>query len=280
MKHSQVRSVLYEYVRGELPRDELAGVADHLASCRRCARDADAIRATMELTGGHTSTASDQRSAEFWNGFATSVERRIQSAGPRRNRAILNIVDTVAGFFTLRPQSIAALGGVIALVVSALLLTRSVDNNRVHPPSSGEVRENPVQPPSSAAIGEKPVQVLPVDERIGDYFRRMKVLLVGIMHLKGDEDHPINLSSESKVSRELLDQGRYLKNQPLDIRSAKLVDDLQKVLIPLANAREQEALPNVELIRSGIHKGNLLFKIRMAEAVCDSSRFISVGETY
>jgi hypothetical protein len=76
----------------------------------------------------------------------------------------------------------------------------------------------------------------------------------------------------------LVREARYLKQQPLDVRSRQLMNDLERILIELANTEEQNDLPNVEIIRGGIHQENLLFKIRMAEAMYDSAQFMYAGE--
>ncbi|HLX12472.1 MAG TPA: hypothetical protein VKS81_06625, partial [Bacteroidota bacterium] len=55
------------------------------------------------------------------------------------------------------------------------------------------------------------------------------------------------------------------EGQRLDPHSAKLVGDLQKILIELANMKDQGNAPNVEIVRSGVQEENLLFKIRMEE---------------
>ena len=56
----------------------------------------------------------------------------------------------------------------------------------------------------------------------------------------------------------------------------KLIGDLEKILIELANIKEESGLPNVEIVRGGIHQENLLFKIRMAEAMYDTTRFMKI----
>ncbi|HEY6192789.1 MAG TPA: zf-HC2 domain-containing protein [Bacteroidota bacterium] len=267
MRHSKIKLMLYEFVRSELPQEEMAEVESHLCFCEQCAREAEGIREIVNLTAAAGSTPSAGRSPEYWNKFAYSVESRIRAIGSRAKRRPVTILDDLAAFFTLRPRALAIVGSSLALVVLAVLVSR---NTRPRP-------ENPEQ---SSNIEAAPVQPVLAENKIGDYFRRSKVLLVGITHLKADDDQPIDLSSESKVSRELLDDARYLRNQPLDLRSAKLIDDLQKILVELANIKEHEALPNVDIIRSGIHRENLLFKIRMAEASCDSTRFVPVRDTY
>ena len=306
MRHSRVRSALYEYVRGGLTPEEMAVIKDHLETCRRCGEEAHVIRAIVEQTSAHLSSACDGRPPEFWNNFARAVERRIESAGSRRRHSLINIVESMAALFTLRRGAFALAGSALAIALVALLLSRAFRaeldqpgaagltsnesgqsrtsepaGNEQLPSGASEPTQNErARPATSGSTGSKPLQAIPADYRMGDYFRKSKVLLVGITHMKTEDDQPIDLSKESKMSQELLEDARYLKNQPLDIRSAKLIDDLQKILIELANIKEQNGLPNVEIIRGGIHRQNLLFKIRMAEALCDSTRFIPVRDIY
>jgi len=55
---------------------------------------------------------------------------------------------------------------------------------------------------------------------------------------------------------------------------------MERILIELANLEEEADLPNVELIQSGIHRENLLFKIRMANPVYDTTRILYARDSY
>jgi hypothetical protein len=44
---------------------------------------------------------------------------------------------------------------------------------------------------------------------------------------------------------------------------------MEKVLIKLSNIREQTEFPELAIIRSGIERENLLFKIRITETLYD-----------
>ena len=267
MKHRRVRSFLYEYVRGELPQEQSREIADHLLSCDRCAREAEQIRTIVTATANHLRTASDRRTADYWQDFLDGVEERIEAVGPERDAPLIRILDAIGSLFRFRRPAIAIAGCSLGLVIVGFLALRLL-------------RVEPVQPEEAARSDDEPAQTIAVDDRMGDYFRKSKVLLVGISNLKTADDRPFDLSAERRVSRGLVEQARYLKNQPLDMRSARLIGDLEKVLIELANIKEEGGSPNVDLIRSGILRQNLLFKIRMAEALCDSTRFIQARETF
>jgi hypothetical protein len=84
----------------------------------------------------------------------------------------------------------------------------------------------------------------------------------------------VDLSVEQRASRELVREARYLKQRPLEPRVDELVDAMSRILIELANISKDKQIPNMEIVRSGIHQENLLFKIRMAETVFDSARVV------
>jgi hypothetical protein len=89
--------------------------------------------------------------------------------------------------------------------------------------------------------------------------------------MKHEPGRSFDLSAEREVSRDLIKEARYLREQDIDRRSARLIEDLNKILIELANLEDEHDLPDVEIIRGGIHQENLLFKIRMAELMHDST---------
>ena len=115
------------------------------------------------------------------------------------------------------------------------------------------------------------LRVMRAAERMERYLRKSKILLVGLSNMKTDAGHPLDLSAEREASRSLIKEARYLQTQDIDRRSARLISALNKILIELANLEEHNDIPGVEIIRGGINQENLLFKIRMAEAMNDST---------
>jgi hypothetical protein len=112
------------------------------------------------------------------------------------------------------------------------------------------------------------------DNRMSQYLRKSKVLLIGIANLETEEGQPVDFSVEQRASRELVREARYLKQRALDPRVDQLVDAMSRILIELANLSDEQQIPNMEIVRSGIYQENLLFRIRMAEAVYDSTHLL------
>jgi hypothetical protein len=103
------------------------------------------------------------------------------------------------------------------------------------------------------------------DRRLSDYFRKSKTLLVGVSNITPVKGESVDLDAERRTSRTLLREARYLRSGPVDARSSRLIDDLDRILIGLANGEEAASAPDIRMIRGGIQSRNLLFKLRMQE---------------
>lgn len=255
--HSKIRSSLYDYVRGELPDANRKEVDEHLHVCQRCRSDVSMLREFVEATVAQAHQPSDERTLEYWNDFATAVEQRIAATERRGAKSPLTLLEEIVSFVTLRWRSMLAYSGAVAAIVLAIVVWR------LTPSSTPQHTERVVEPSPQQSI---PIETTSHDQQINDYFRKSRMLLVGISNMDVSERDPIDLSTERQVSRQLISEARSLRQRPIDVRSAQLINDLEKILIELANTDEREDIPNVEIIRSGIRHENLLFKIRMAEA--------------
>jgi hypothetical protein len=187
-------------------------------------------------------------------------------------------VEWIETLLLLRPKSTYAIAGALVVLVVAFafrtfLPTESSDVSSILNGKSTSL--NHVTSPTSS--GGESEFTLP-NERVSQYFRKSKTLLVGLANLRTDQDEPFDFSTERRVSRDLILEARYLKQQPIDPRSRELMNDLERILIELKNTEENNDLPNIEIIRGGIHQENLLFKIRMAEAMYDSTRFLTARD--
>ena len=259
--HRKMNLLLYDYLKNEISDTDRIAVEKHLESCRQCQDDVDEIRTAIRLLPQQNIVPSAERPAEYWQRFAGIVDERLKPQSSSAARFWSDIWDDIISFVMIRPVTVSAVSGVMILLVVAVVVWQRTVPVRL--------TENGVQPQQAAEISVQPTVQ---DIRMGDYFRKSKMLLVGITNMKLNENEQVDLSAERKYSRALLQEARYLKNQPMDNRSAKLIGDLEKILIQLANAKDQGDAPDVEIIRGGIHQENLLFKIRVAESVFDSSR--------
>jgi hypothetical protein len=255
MTHREIRTLLYDYIAGTLTPDTTLAVKEHLDECAACRKEYDGMRAALDLMPAHADPATGLPSA-FWTELLNEVTAHLPAQ--RKQRAVPSwATDWFA--FVATPRHQAAIGVITLLVVATIVAGSWLI-----------LRQEPM-PVQVAAVTQpaKPTATPVVNKRMKQYLRRSKALLVGINNMPVAEGTPVDLSLERSTSRELLQEARFLKDQPLDGRSAALINDLEKIQIALANSREREELPGIRLIRGGIRNENLLFKIRIAETVME-----------
>jgi len=144
-----------------------------------------------------------------------------------------------------------AIAGGFAAIAAAFLLLQG----RPTPPRDVEAGLAPPVP--------SPVRV---DERMTEYLRKSQTLLVGLTNKKAVPGKPVDIDAEREASRSLVTEARFIKHQSLDRRSSRLVGDLERIFIEVANAEPMMRSGDIEIIRNGIRQENLLFKVRMAQA--------------
>lgn len=291
--HGTIRGSLYEFAMGELPPGEQTAVRQHLDSCPACLAEYENLREAIGLVPRPSVLPEDERTEEFWQGFAGGVERRLASR-VRGLPFLDRLRDGIVSLFVMRGGQIAAAGlsGAMAVLALVLILHRpSPDRDGVAdegPKPPQEEPQGPAASPRESIMAAAPAVTLSgslsprktlfAADRVTQYFRRSKILLIGIANMQDEPEGSLDLSAERRTSRALVKEARYLKQQGnLDPRARDLIDELNRVLIGLANLSDDT--PGVEIIRGGIRQENLLFKIRMAEAALDTTRSFGTRRT-
>jgi hypothetical protein len=277
--HSDIQLMFYEYLRDELAPSDRATVETHLSSCKECTDEFKALNETLSLFPAPTRMPSEERTEEFWHSFASSIIAKATARKRITKNPFAEVVDWIEEILLLRPRYAYAVGASITVALASLAFwtfitptQRELSDDRQHGKPLGHVSQLATYGETIDEQSGIPVQ------RVNQYFRKSKTLLVGLANMKMNNAEPLDFSTERRVSRDLVREARYLKRQPLDVRSRHLMNDLERILIELENIEEQNDLSNVEIIRGGIHQENLLFKIRMAEAMYDSAQFMYASE--
>ncbi len=104
-----------------------------------------------------------------------------------------------------------------------------------------------------------------------------KVLLLGIANLSAlnNNGETIDFSFQKEVSNTLLLQTADLKSKlakSKNRRVIRLLDDLELILLQIANLENDFDLPAIEMIRDGANKQSLLFKIDMERMLIEARK--------
>ena len=259
--HHDIQQLLYDYATGRLPANERDRVQGHCVTCAECRSDLEAIRSVAESLAPHSPLPSDERSDLFWTQFAENVERQVSEKPLRAPGIWAQFVDELKIHLTGSWKPVGAAAAVLAIAIVAFVISF---------PSSPDAAVEP-SPATAASQSDSTAR------QLAEYYRRSRVLLVGINNLSTAPGVQLDLSKERRTSRKLAMEARALRAKALYPQSTQLVGDLEKLFIELASAEDRHQKPVLNLVRTGMEQENVLFKIRMAETAYSAGGVMFTG---
>jgi hypothetical protein len=224
--------ILHSY--GEIDRADRARVDEHLASCEQCQVAKEKLARVMAMVD----TASPVEAPE---GFERVVWARLEPALDSNTR-------TLRSLFWLPQWAFA--GGVAALLIAAFWAGR-ISN------------VTPATAPASPAVAQvEPERVLQTE--VGDHLDRTQMMLVELVN--ADTDHVDVLAGEQARAADLVAANRLMRQSAMQSGDAQIVDileDLERVLLEIANAPADASSKQVNDLQSRITNEDLLFRLRV-----------------
>ncbi|MGH7599001.1 MAG: anti-sigma factor family protein [bacterium] len=123
-----------------------------------------------------------------------------------------------------------------------------------------------------------PAQVQPVQGRAEQWLERSKILLIGVVNEDFSEPAQSDFSQERQFSRSLVTEARALRREidPAANRQLlQLMGQLELILLQIANLEAGHDLSAVDLVRDGIARNGLLFKINITEMAQQEQRSVA-----
>jgi hypothetical protein len=225
--------ILHSY--GEIDRADAARVDQHLASCETCQQAKEKLVRVLAMVD----TAAP---VEAPDGFERIAWARLEPALDR---------NTTSGWRSLLwlPQWALA-GGVAALLVAAFWAGRI---STVAPSST----------PAGALVAEvEPERAL--QSAVGEHLDRTQMMLVELVN--AETDHSDVLASEQARAADLVAANRVIRQSALQSGDGQIVDileDLERVLLEIANAPTDASSKQVTDLQSRITSEDLLFRLRV-----------------
>lgn len=127
----------------------------------------------------------------------------------------------------------------------------------------------PRQETGATTVAPNPQRVVLI--AVGDHLERSQMLLVEIMNAEGKG--PVDLSAEQQQARDLLDANhlyRVSAQHVGDPQITRLLEELGRVLVEIANGPSEVSPGDLQQIRSRIQSDSLLFKVRVVGSEVNS----------
>ncbi|HTA59616.1 MAG TPA: hypothetical protein VK805_15755 [Candidatus Baltobacteraceae bacterium] len=158
------------------------------------------------------------------------------------------------------PQRLVAFGGVVALVILAFV--------------AGRITQRPVPLGDQADVAKVRERVLVV--AVGEHLGRTEMVL---MELENAPEHKgqktINISETQRRAEDLVEENRLYRQTALkegDRAMVGTLDELERVLLDIANSPEEVTPAAFETIRKRIEAQGILFKVRVVKQGLDERR--------
>lgn len=242
MRH-RTEEELIGYRDGETKERE--AIAAHLKECVECREELARIEAVFgALDAMPVPDPGDDYGERVW----LRIAARLDEKTPRWWEA----------YFV--PQRLAALGGVVALVILAFVAGRWTKP------------QIPVTEQTDAAKVRERVLVVAVGEHLG----RTEMVLMELENApeqKGQKT--INISETQRRAEDLVEENRLYRQTALkegDQAMAGTLDELERVLLDIANSPEEVTPAAFETIRKRIEAQGILFKVRVVKQGLDERK--------
>lgn len=240
---------------GELDDKQKRLLEDHLAACQDCASELAGMRQTLRaMTRQERTDPGDDFWEMYWDNLSGRMERErvtLTDSGTRQPERV-----RFPSFQILRPAYRWA--AVVAALVAGIAIGRFLLTSQG--PQEPAVAFRSAQPEDQSYRQA-------VDDRAEQYLERSKIFLLGFVNSNGDmRPGALDFGREKDISRGLVREASYLKENLTDRSQQKLkvlVEDLERILIEIANLEEEEDIPNVEMIKDGVGRSGILLKINV-----------------
>ena len=231
MKHlSHDELVLYHY--GELA--ERCEAEGHLAECAGCRGEYDTLKQTLAAA---ESVPVPERGEGFGREVWAHVRQRLEEEPKGFPWAEL-----------FRPRRWAAVGVMVLLVLAAFI--------------AGQYWRQPapqVAQPLSPQVRERILLVA-----VGDHLERSERILIEIVN--AEDGSAADISSERAWAEELVAANRLYRQTAAregEPGVASVLEDLERVLLEVANSSDELRPAEREQLRRRIESGGILFKVRV-----------------
>ena len=216
--------VLHYY--GEMPAGDETRAGAHLASCAECQANDARLQRVMAVV-------DSAPAVEAAPGFERIAWARLEPALDRRGRGWLS-------WFVFSPVRLAFTAGIVILIGAAFMAGRMT---RTAGPAGA--------PQSAEKVRER---ILLVD--LGEHLDRSQMVLVELVSAD-DSGGSVDISLEQSRAEQLVSANRLYRQTAAstgDAAMASVLDDLERVLVDLADVRRR------------IESRDLLFKVRVVSS--------------
>ena len=251
------RSMFIEALYKQLDHEQQKMFDAHLEMCTKCSKDFEQMRETMGILSQRTRT---DPGSFFWESYWDRLADRMETDKKS--------VSTVSAWWQLfwqginfQPQWTYRVTTAVALIAIGVLIGKFYFGRPVS--QQVEISHTVQVPPAS-------VEPVSLQQRTDRYIERSKTLLLGLINFDPDSEDvfALNLPYQKQISQNLVNEASFLKEEltaPAQQQLRDLIEDLEIILLQIANLESEHDISGIELVKSGVDRRGILLKINLEE---------------
>lgn len=251
------QAIFADALYADLSDEKKRLMEDHLRDCPDCRSEFEELSTTLKVMKKRVRTEPDPSFWDgYWNRLATRMENEnVLDVHPEKPRKSL----VSHRFFVPRWAFQAA--AAVVLIIAGIFI--------------GKVLFSPTGSPgtqfvaSSQHVSAAPIPAALVS-RTQSYIERSKLMFLAIVNFdpQTEDSYILNLPFQQQISRELIQEASWLKNELSDShqrRLQELITDLEVILLQIANLESESDSEAIDLVKSGVESRGIFLKINLAD---------------
>ncbi|MFQ5604946.1 MAG: anti-sigma factor family protein [bacterium] len=247
MKCQKVQNKFSDFLDDQLTEDSKLKVAAHLKSCNECSAELRALQAIVAEAATFESVPAPDT---LWSRIETQLDAQHESNFSKVRNWFSEIGSRISNSL---PAPARQLAGVAAILVIGVMIGRYF------------LPKN--QTEQATKISAEPSrQYTLINQRTNQYLEKSKILFLGVINADPRQVKEMDWSTEKNIAQNLVRDAAFLKDNLSEKNNAQvrlLVQDLELILLELANLEDKFDVENIEMIQSGIERQGVLLKINL-----------------
>jgi hypothetical protein len=227
--------------------DAPAAIEAHLRECADCRKKLETLKSVLAAVGMSPTMKPAERPANY----EAEVWKRLEPRLTETKHGSWWSVDLAAWF---RPQRLAMAGAMAVLLIGVFYLgwvMRGIPGT----PGVTNVTDN-------GTVRERILLVA-----VGEHLERSQMVLLELSN--APSNGTVDISAEQRRARDLVDENRLYRKTALstgDPGLANVLDQLERVLVEIANSPNKVSSQELAGIRKRLESQGILFKLRVVES--------------
>ena len=262
---------LVAYALDDVEAGIRAAVEAHVDACAECRTSLDEVRATLDASAAlEVPERGDDYGAKVWDAIESRLAEGSHLSTPARRHGTPALQHSASApqhsgttaRVRLRPAPWLAAAAVVALAVGAYWLGR-------HNASIDRAPQVPVTATATPApsLGTEAIRDRVVLAALGEHLDRTERTLVELVN--SQPGGRVDIWAEQAWARDLLEANRLYRQAASNAKTpalSQVLDDLEPVLLQIANSPSQLTSDEFETLRDRIEARSLVFKVRVTGA--------------